>query len=190
MPGSSTTIVAAPTELVVPIATARAHLRIATSSQDTRLRSLLDAARSWIEDFTGRSTTTATWDLHLDCFPGEIIQIPYPPLISVTAASFLYVNGSGDSTQVPEATYNVNTSATPGEVELAYGKTWPAPRSERQPITLRFVAGYGSSSSDLPPAFTNAALLYIENLYDHSGTSDELTQAAERLLRPYVVRWY
>lgn len=185
----SSTLITAPTGQLFTLDEAKRHLRVDDAVDDARINNLITSARRWVEDYTRRATLNATWQLYLDFFPA-VIELPFPPLASVTAASFTYVDGDGNSTQVPTATYTVDADAEAGRIYEAYEQTWPTPRVVEKAITVEFVAGYGTAATDVPPAMIEAAYLWLENQFDHAGTSNTLRDAAQSLLDPYAVHYF
>lgn len=179
-------LVTAPAKEPLTLEEVKGHLRLTHGDHDTLLGALIQGAREWAEAFTHRALITQTWDLYLDGFP-SVIEVQKPPLQSVTAASFTYVDSDGDTTQVPTSVYTVDTDATPGRVYPAYNQVWPVPRDQPKAVVMRFVAGYGDDEGDVPEPLRTAMKLHVENLYDHSGASEELMKAAERLAMPYVI---
>ena len=43
-----------------------------------------------------------------------------------------------------------DTTSEPGRIELDYAKTIPSNRDENNSVTVRYVAGYGTATSDVP----------------------------------------
>ena len=71
---------------VEPVATseAKAFLRVDHSTQDTLIAELVKAARTQVEQDTGRSLINTTWDLTFDEFPASrAITLARLPLVSV-----------------------------------------------------------------------------------------------------------
>jgi len=140
----------APTGDVVTTAEAKAFLRYTESDRDTEIDGFLSAAVGrWDgpNGVLGRALLTQTWDMKLDAFPddGEPIQIPLPPLQSIT--SITYVDGEGATQTFDSANYAVDVASQPGVISLAYGASWPVTRDQRNAVTIRFVAGYGAAAA-------------------------------------------
>lgn len=184
-----TSLVTGSTAEPLTIDEAKDHLRVTGAERDALIEALIKAARQWCESYTHRALITQIWDGYLDGFP-SVIELPYPPLQSVTAASFTYVDTDGNTTQVTETVYTVDTAREPGRVYEAYNQWWPTARQIPKSISIRFVAGYGAAGSSVPEPLRQAMRLELENLYDHSGTSAELRTAAEALAGPYIVHGF
>lgn len=131
-----------PTIEPVTVSDAKAFARIDTSADDTLLATLIKAARKECESKTKRQLVTATLDLVLDEFPGDndAIELPRPPLQSVTAIT--YVDTDGVTQTLDTAQYAVDTDSCPGRVSLAYNCSWPSTRDIRGAVRIRYVAGW------------------------------------------------
>lgn len=130
----------------VNLAQAKIAANITGSADDGLLQVLISAARQQAETITHRALVTSTFDLKLDAFPGsdDVIEIPLPPLQSVT--SITYLDGDGASQTMDSDDYVVDISSEPGRVYLAYGASWPSTQNRRDAVTIRFVAGYPITS--------------------------------------------
>lgn len=131
---------------------------------------LIPAVRDHAELATGRALLTQTWDLKLDAFPLEgWIEIPKPPLISVTSVT--YVDTGGVTQTFASSNYLVDAPVGPrcrrGRVALASGQAWPTTQSRVNAVTVRFVAGYGASRTALPPLLVAALLMDVATRFEH-----------------------
>lgn len=185
-------LVTAPASEPVTTAEAKSHLRIETAftADDTYIDTLIKAAREMCESYLDRSFVNTTWDYVFDGFPvvdqvgvyrGAIL-IPKSDLASVTSVT--YLDTAGDSQTLVQGTdYGVLTG-TGGAVYPLPGQVWPSTDDERHgSVTIRFVAGYGSSASNVPAAVKHAILMTIGSLYEHRGDGpSELPDVAIRLL--------
>src|SRR5690348_7194347 len=90
-------LVTPPVGTVLTVADAKAQSRIDASDEDSAtIAPLLVAVQERGELSTGRAFLTQTWDYILDRCPREpFIEIPKPPLVSVT--SFTYVDTQGNA---------------------------------------------------------------------------------------------
>lgn len=183
------TLVTAPASEPLTTAEAKSHLRVDTTDDDTLIDAFVKAARQYVEEDMGRALITQTWDYTLDKFPsdGSAIQLPRPPLVSVT--SITYVDSNGATQTVTSTDYIVNAGKRNGEITLAYGKSWPATREQANAVTIRFVAGYGAASA-VPESIRTAIRLTVGDLYSNReasiiGVSHTDNPAVASLLGPY-----
>lgn len=202
------TLVTAPAAKPLTLAEAKAHLRVDGSDDDDLITALIAAATAHIDGRDGwlnRALVSQTWDLTLDAFPGAnrfnpygAIQVPLPPLISVT--SITYVDTAGATQTLSSSLYTVDVKSTPGRIVPAYGKTWPSTRDQVNAVTVRFVAGYadsGASPADpadnVPQAIKQAMLLMIGHWYANreavnvGNVVNEMPISAAALLNPFRV---
>lgn len=180
-----------PAEEPISLAEAKRHCRIDVTDDDGLLAGIILAARVWTEGYTRRALSTQTLDLTLDCWP-RCIVLPRPPHQSVTSIS--YVDSAGGAQTLAPTEYQVDLSddEAPARIMPAYGKTWPTIRSGVfNPITVRYVAGYGGNPSNLPDTIRQAMLLIIGHLYENRETtlvnaqSAPLVMGAKALLGPH-----
>jgi uncharacterized phiE125 gp8 family phage protein len=175
--------VTTPSEEPVSLQEARAHLRL-ESREDEYLTNLITAAQRHCESFLGRALITQTWDLMLDCFPADEIEIPLPPLQSITYVK--YKDTAGVLQTLDISCYIVDANSQPGRVSPAYGQSWPSTYDEIQSVQIRFVAGYGAAA-DVPQSIKSAILIKLADLYEHRGdetASDTIDRAIQSLLWP------
>jgi uncharacterized phiE125 gp8 family phage protein len=159
----------APTVEPVTVNEARDFLRIDFDDDEVLVGALITAAREYVEGYTERALVNQTWTVKMDDFWGDcVLELPYPPLSSVT--SITYVDTDGASQTVATATYTVDTDSEPGRIYLAYGKTWPTARSERNAVTITFVAGYGAAASAVPDRAKTAIKMLVGDMYENRET--------------------
>lgn len=126
---------------------------------------IIDAVTIEAEKYTRRAFLTQTFDLFLDHFPKErpsdapwwldtvysfanAVEIPRPPLQSVTSIKVL--DYSNNETTIDSGVYFVNNRSDPGSVVPRQLETWPTEVLPEAGVTIRFVAGYGDEAEDVP----------------------------------------
>jgi len=149
----------------VTLAEAKAQCSVSGSDHDTRLASLITRARSYVEDYTGRSMITQTWDYYLDGFSTPI-ELPNAPLQSVTSVKYYDINGVQQTLNA--ALYTVLATKEPGQIVPAYEESWPDIRYIPDAIVIRFVCGYGAASTDVPDTLRHAMLLLISHWFENT----------------------
>lgn len=182
----------APATEPVTLAEAKSHLRVDVTDDDTLITELIKAARQIVESNTGRSLITQTWRLTLDAFPrnNEAIQLEKPPLVSVQSVT--YVDTNGTTQTLATSDYIVDTSHIQGEVALAYDKTWPETRPQRNAVLVNYTAGYGAASA-VPEVLKAAIKLRLGDLFANReasiiGTIHTANPAADAIERMNAVR--
>lgn len=166
-----------------------AGIPASNTTVDPEVRALIIAAREHVEGDIKRALVTQTWEYTLDAFPAndEAIKLPRPPLISVTSVK--YIDANGVEQTMSSSDYIVDKTKLYGEIALAYAKTWPTARAQRNAVTVRFDAGYGAPAA-VPEPLKSAMKLVLGDLYGQRtagivGTIRTDNPAVERLLAPY-----
>lgn len=176
-------LVTGPAEEPLSAEDVRAQLRVTSTAEDAFVTArVIPAARERMENATRRQALTATWDLVLDAFPvlrtgREVIELPRPPLQSVTSIQYYDLNGTLQTWSAAE--YVVQTFAGPrcrrGVITPAYGYTWPNTQERPGAVRIRFVCGYGASGAAVPPLLLQGMLLDIGGLLEFR---EELVQSS------------
>lgn len=169
------------------------HLRVDHEDDDALIHSLLYAATAYIEDTMGRSLVTQTWQLTLDRFPpGRCINLPMPPLVSVTSIKY---TPTGDTEQTfAAANYSAWTAHDPGKICLTEGSSWPTAIIEPGDIVIEYVAGAARES--IPESDKLLIKLVAAHWYEHreavvTGTiQTEIGIGFDALLNTRRSLWY
>lgn len=155
----------APAATPVTVAEAKAHCRVTTSADDTLIGSLIDAAVSKLDGWSGilgRCLVTQTWTQTFDDF-GDEMYLPFP---SCTVTSVVYLNAAGASTTLSTSIYGVRDGLGGCYIDLKHNQTWPTVYDEDEVVTVTFTAGYGDASA-VPAAIKQAILLMVGGLYSN-----------------------
>jgi uncharacterized phiE125 gp8 family phage protein len=166
-------LVTAPTAEPVSLEEIKEHCRISASTDDALLLSLIAAARSHAEQKTGRAMVEQTLTLTLDEFPGTIghIELPKPPLVSVTSVKY-------DDTDEVEQTlsadlYEVKDASDycPAYIVPAYGETWPVTLAQPEAVRIVYKTGWpitGSPAAPVTPEDIKAWIkIRVAGLYEN-----------------------
>jgi uncharacterized phiE125 gp8 family phage protein len=188
--------VVTPPAAVVSLDDAKAHLRVDHAEDDTLILALVAAATARLDGPAGilnRALGDQALQASLDGFPREPtwrgwrpvdLRLPCAPVTAVE--SITYVAADGTSATVAPEVYELTAD---GRLRLAHGQSWPQPRSDRDPVTITFQAGYEA----LPPPLRAAILLMVADLYANreSGGIGErafeapMTTTVDRLISPF-----
>jgi uncharacterized phiE125 gp8 family phage protein len=187
----ATKISVLPTEEPINLEDAKAHLRVDHDEDDDYILNLIMVACQYAETVTHRALITQTWIYYLDDFPDDdYIEIPYPPLQSVT--SLKYTDYNNTQTEWANTNYIVDTASLPGKIVLAYGISWPtATLYPSNPIEITYVCGYGTPD-DIPESIKQGMKLDIGDMYENRetiivGQPIAHLDALERIYMPYRV---
>lgn len=178
-------LITAPADSITDLATAKAHLNVTHTSDDTLIQAYLDAASAHLDGkdgITGRAMLEQTWELVLDDFPCGPIKLALPPLQSVTSIKYLDDNGTEQTLSTDD--YVVDADSEPGWV--APVDAWPSTYDTVNAVRIRFVAGYAA----VPAPLVAAALLMVGDLYANreaqvTGETVMENKTVLRLVRPY-----
>lgn len=192
-------LVTAPAAGVVDLATAKLQLGVEADDDNALIQGYIDAATAWLDGPTGilgRCLVTQKWRARYDYqFPAWRIPLPLAPLIDVTLLSYVASDGS-TTTLVKDTDFTV-LDGPAGAVIPAYGKAWPAPRSQPRAVTIEFTAGYGATGDLVPAALRTAILMQVAHLYqnresvigiDQRGTPMPTPLGALDLIAPFRAR--
>jgi uncharacterized phiE125 gp8 family phage protein len=201
----------APTCEPIVIADVEAHSRlgsgaIAALGETDAVNIFISAVRQRCEAITRRQLINATWDLILDGFPynRDPIEIPLPPLRSIT--SITYIDSDGVTQTLSSSLYRVICEGTvitpncqPGKVFPIVNTSWPVTIQDFETVIITFAAGYGTAGSAVPQGIKNWLLMNIANLWENRETETmalgRLTQVdistlADHLLEDFrIYKW-
>lgn len=163
------------------LAEAKAHLRIAHTSEDDYITSLIEAARLEIEGVTWRAIVRAERTATLDWFPSgrEPIYLPAPPLFSVDEIA--YIDAAGEDQTIDS--FRVDATHEPGLVVPAYGASWPETYDVPAAVSITFTAGY--ADGEVPENVRHCIRLKLAELYEQRtpGVSEKRTTLDRMLER-------
>jgi uncharacterized phiE125 gp8 family phage protein len=140
----------------------KSHLRVDGTDEDTMLTSLITIVRHLTETKTGRAIMPTTYRLVLDEFPDDLIQLDFARVISVT--SITYYDPEGLLQIVNPDDYLIDTISSPGWIEPAPGKAWPATQPRINAVAITYVAGYATAAA-VPGSLKQWMLLTLGTLY-------------------------
>ena len=120
------------------------------------------AAREMVEAAANRSLVTQTWRLQLSDWPDDEIELPRPPLQSVT--SITYYDADGVQQTLSTDVYQVDADREPAIVVLKPNQSWPTHDYRHNGIVVTYVAGYGAESA-VPARAKQAILLLVAHWY-------------------------
>lgn len=192
-------IVLQPETEPVTLVQAKAHVRVTSTASDSLITTFIKAARRAAERFTGRALIDQTWDVFLDEFPEDEIELPKPPLIVVEGV--FYRDADGVEQELSTDDYvvaNADDEHLSGRVVLAATASWPTIQERPNAVRVRLRAGYLDATTSpaeaaVPEDIQTAILLHVGHLYAHretvvvGETVSELPMGTRELLRPYRV---
>lgn len=202
-------IVTGPTVAPVSRIEARNHLRLDDDVDDAQVRSYIQAATDWAENYTNRFFISRSCQMMIDGareidsvlwegtrtgFSGisyvDHIEIAGTPVMSVESVNYY----TDDDTQNvwADSNYYVDTFSEPARIVLRDGGTYPTDLRVANGIEVNFTAGYGSDPRNVPEPIKLAILQYMTFLYEHRGDFERFPaptppSVLSQLLGPYKV---
>jgi uncharacterized phiE125 gp8 family phage protein len=156
-------LVTPPTDRAVSLNEARRHLRIEDTDQDDLIAAYIEAAEQSLS-YIGRALKSATYALDIYGIGCRYIDLPMPPLRTISSVST--VGSSGTLSVLDPSAYTVIT-ASGGQTSVMLANP-PTFTSSSNWATVQYTAGY-----DVVPSGLRAAILLIAGtLYENrSGAS-------------------
>lgn len=178
-----------PAQEPVPIEDVKAYGRIVGTEEDNILSSILSGVIEKMEGYLGRALISQTITMNMDYWPGNIVQLPRPPLISITSVATL--DESGVATIYSADNYYAFVNAVPGELVLKQGVTEPVTyERDRGGYRIIFIAGYGATPSTVPIAIRNAIVDWAYQEFDTRMATDGPPERNIKKLMPFKVSRY
>lgn len=179
-----------------PLLTAdEVRTRLGVSETDGVLEPLIAAACAQIEPpngWVGRAFGLQTLEMRGPCFSdhwgGHELTLRFPPFRAFVSVKYLDANGVEQT--LDPSLYGVigAQGADIARLVLAYGGAWPALRSDREAVRVRYTAGYDADDPQLEAA-KSAVALAVRNL--RSLSARDLAISAENVpgvgSRNYIV---
>ena len=200
---TSRVLVTAPIVEPVTLSEAKTHMRITHTDEDDLIKSYIEAARVYTEQYLSRSLISQTWDFNYNLFPasGDAIEIPLPPLKSITSVK--YYDGDEVQQTWSDTEYTVDTDNIPPLIYENMGESYPSTRVFRKSVTIRAVTGYadsGASPVDLadnvPSSIKTSVMMLVAHLYENREiamlglTANETPMSYQTILAPYKLRTF
>jgi len=125
------------------------HLRLSTSTADGSSRDkavipyYTKAARLQAENMTKRALAFEAWELTLDGFPSGGIEIPRPPISSMSSDVIItYLDSSGSCVTLASSAYSIDCDTEPALITPTYDEDWPDTYDVPNAVRVNYKAGY------------------------------------------------
>ncbi|HTV69323.1 MAG TPA: head-tail connector protein [Rhizobiaceae bacterium] len=175
----------APAVPVVTLAEVRQMLHVDHQDDDHLLQSLIDAAHSHLDGYSGilgRALITQTWQQDFKDFTCEPLRLPLKPIQEVSTVT--YYDGSNDEQELDDTVWQLLTDASGSYLALQADQSWPGVYGRSDAVRVTYVAGYGDAASDVPAALHTAIILYVQMHYDPESRAS-LKPAFDALVGPF-----
>jgi len=175
-----------PAAPVVTLEAAKQHLRADFDDDDVIIQALIDAAVDHLDGYggiLGRALINQTWRQDFGGFSCKPLRLPLVPVLSDPTVAYFDQN----NVQQPLASshWQMLTDSGGPYVALKPDQSWPSSYSRADAVSVTFVAGYGASTDDVPPALKVAVLTHVKMHYD-PASRETVQPLFDVLVRPYV----
>lgn len=158
--------------------------RIDGTDEDDLLNSFIESARRATENYLRRALINQTITMKMDWWPGRKVELPMPPLVSITAVETL--DEDDTATTYSSDNYYTDTVSDPGVLYLKQGVAEPENTDRNyMGFQIRYVAGYGSKMTDVPAVIRDGIKLWATAIYENRFQSDDPPPEAVNMLYPY-----
>lgn len=172
----------------VPLTDAKAHLNVLHATDDGVIQGFVETAQQHLEGpdgcggVLGRAVVRHVLELSLPRFGGRVIDLPQPPLVSVSSVNYLDTTGALQT--LDPSVWRELRNVDRGSIALNPGKAWPGTFTVPDAVRIRFTCGYET----VPAPLRNAILLHVGHLYlNRDGEMDRDMPASWRsLISPYL----
>lgn len=184
-------LVTAASAALLTLAEAKAHLRVDHSDEDAYIQTLITAAVSYFDGYSGRlgrCILEQTWRVDFDAFSDEM-RLPIGDLIAVSSMTYYDANNAQQT--LASTVYQALSDGLGTYISLKPGQVWPAAYARQDAVRVTWTAGFGATAATVPPAIKHAALLLIGHWYENRATvnvgniNSELPFTVEALLAPF-----
>jgi uncharacterized phiE125 gp8 family phage protein len=165
----------APSEDAIPLADAKAFLRVTSTAEDTTIGDMVASAVGDIESKTGLRIQSQTCVLRCSSFE-DLDHFVTGPVASIT--SIAYLDASGEEQTLDPATYELFGAKLDRGVRPASGQRWPSVRGVSDAVRVTASVGYAT----LPAALKRAILLLTADWYENRADT-----VADRSVTPQTM---
>lgn len=175
--------VAAPAAAPVPLADAKAWLRVTEADEDGMISDLIDAATRRLDGYSGmlgRCLVSQNWSQSYDAF-ASVLRLPLAPVSAV--AAIRWTDSAGTTSTISATNYTLFEDARGAFVRFVDGYAWPADFAARAAVEVEFTAGYGVAA-DVPADLVLAIKMMVANWFDRREIG-EIPLGVSALIAPY-----
>jgi uncharacterized phiE125 gp8 family phage protein len=148
----------APSALPVTLALALKQIKQRVGVDDDIVTQSIHAAAKWVENYTGRSLMTQTWQLSVPAFWYKLWLPRSVPLASITHVK--YYDASNVLRTLDSGVYTLPAFHEPALIMLADTQVWPATYTREDAVQVEYVTGTADATT-LPADVVKAILLLV-----------------------------
>ena len=195
-------VTTAPSIEPVTASEVKTYARIDGSSEDSLIESFIKAVRIATERYLGRALIEQTITARMDEFSNYnsedlkplyayagsdvVIELPRPPLISVTSVSTL--DEDDTKTTYASSNYFVRTIPEPGQLVIRDGSTPPI-NTDRYfgGYEIIYKAGYGDEATDVEEAIRLGIIMWVADIYENRVPISEPPGIVDTIMAPFRI---
>lgn len=168
----------APTTYGVTVAEAKKQSRVLNNAEDDLVELYLGAALAYVEKTTGRAFQPQTWEVVVDAFSSEALELPVGPVTSVTEVT--YVDADGETQTIDPTTFEVDTASTDGWIVTS--GAWPSGMATINAVRAVYLVGGGDMPRDIKQAILLLAAHWYANREAAGPAMQEIPLGVETIL--------
>jgi uncharacterized phiE125 gp8 family phage protein len=156
----------APTIEPISVLDVKEFARIDGNDEDSVLEDFIVAVRQNAEDYLRRALITQSIQMVMDFWPSGVIELPRPPLISITKVATL--DEDDVETEYSSTNYYSINESVPGKLVIKNGSAAPT-NSDRYHggFLIEYKAGYGNYSGAIPANIRLALKQWVTSVYEN-----------------------
>ena len=185
----------APTTTPVVLAEVKDQLRVEHPDDDVLISRLIKIAVAYTDaqGALGHAMIQQKWGQWVHSVPPQSVRLTVGPVSSVTAVK--YYDEAGALQTDTLSNYEITGTPFTTQIGPKDGFNWPVTQDRSDAIRIEYVAGYGTSPSDVPETLRHAMMLLIGHWYDNRENTmmDELSNIPygfDMLLDMHRRSWY
>lgn len=168
-----TIVIDPPEPIVTPADIPGSH-----SATDAAVTAYIAAATEQVDGpggWVGRAFGVQTLEYRADGFPCDEIELPCPPVVSLTSITYLDAAGASQTVDLDDVELDQMT----GVVRLLSG-TWPTTICSPASLKVRYVAGYDGTAvadggtGDVPTRVKQAITFMVQGIQSKASGSQDL----------------
>tara|TARA_R110002051_G_scaffold1803_3_gene9993 strand:- start:841 stop:1419 length:579 start_codon:yes stop_codon:yes gene_type:complete len=170
---------------------AKDFLKVDTTADDTLIDNLIKAATQSCQIYTNMYFLDTTVTQYSDNWM-EFYRLYKSPVLSITHVKYYDTN---DTLQTLNSTnYILDRVSQPARIGLSVDGVLPNLASRINAVEVKYIVGYGTTSSEVPEGIRQAVLITIGNWYENrqsvitGRTATELPLSSQYLLEQYKIQ--
>jgi len=157
-----------PTQTIVPLARAVAHIKPLETLDLDRVAQLLRTADRLVEQTLGAAVLRSTWRAWFTPGDARVLQLSEGPIAAVSEVRAFEDDTVlfDDGTVVATSDYRVVPYRTPATIRLQDSAVWPVTLRDDGGVAITYTSG-AATLLDVPADIQHAALLLAAHLFEH-----------------------